>query len=813
MLNTIFQDIRYALRQLRNAPGFALTAVLTLALGIGANIVVFSVLNALVLRPMNFPDAKRMYTVQHAHVSGIIGAIHSYPDYRDLRDRNTTLSALAVYRFVPIGLETSIGTQSILGYEVSGNYFDMLGVQPYLGRFIHPADNVSPKASAYVVLSYNCWRARFNSDKGIIGRVLHLNKVPYTVLGVARQGFGGTERSVWPDLWIPVMNESQIEGYDWMHDRSNLNLFSIGRLKPGISADAATANLNAIAHQMAQEHPKNDAKLSYQLTQPGFVGNVFGSAVKAFLFGVMLLAGLVLLAACTNLGGLFAARAADRARELAIRVALGAGRARLMRQLLMESVVLSLIGGAVGCVAAVGLLQALGQWHPVTEYPVQLVVQPEMRVYFFAFIVSVFAGVLFGAVPLGQVRRLNPNQAIKNSANSMPIGRKWAARDLLLAFQIAICCLLVMSSLVALRGLDRSLHANFGFHPEGVTVADIGLQLVNYSETNAANFQKQLVDTASHLPGVVSAGYAETTPLDIDQSFTNIYTADTSDLSVKNLKFAANRYNISPGYLPTAGTPLLAGRNFTEHDDKKSPLVVIINQTFARKLFGTQDVVGKTLKLSWGGNREIVGVVLDGKYNSLSEGPTPAIFTPILQQPSTFSTLLVRSHRDPLDMAAAIQDAVRHLDPDVPVSNLGSWWDSLSMVLLPARIATAALGVLGGLGILLAMIGIFGLASFTVSRRMKELGIRVALGGSRAQVLRAALHRPMTLLLSGSLLGLGLGIVASKVLASIVYQATPNDPVVLTSVVLTMLLVGALATWIPAQRVLHVDPKEILREQ
>ena len=811
-LASVFQDLRYAIRQLRHSPGFALTAIATLALGIGVNIVVFSVLNALVLQPMNYPNSRQVYALQHPGDDEIAALANSYPVYKDLRDRNTTFSNLAMYRFAHIGLQTSNGPAPVWGDEVSGNYFDMLGVRPYLGRLIQPADDTSPGASAYVVLSYNCWRDRFGGDKSIVGRVIHLNKVPYTVLGVTQNGFVGTERFFWPEVFVPVMNQAQIEGYNWIHERGEQDIFLVGRLKPGITAAMATSNLNAIAHQLAKEHPQTETNLAFELAQPGFLGNVLGGPVKAFAFGVMLLAGLVLLAACANLGGLFAARTTDRARELAIRVAVGAARTRLVRQLLTEAIVLSAIGGAVGCVAANSLLGALSNWHLAAGFPIQLMVAPDKLVYVFAFIVSLAAGVLFGAVPLREIWKTNPNQAIKGGVTMTPGGRKWVFRDLLLAFQIAICCLLVTSSLVALRGLDRTLHANLGFDPKGVTLAVVDLQLANYSGTSAEQFQKHLADEVSHLPGVTAVGYGSTTPLGIYTSNTAVYAADAAELSVKNRKFMTPYFKVSPGYMPAAGTRLLVGRNFTPQDDATAPKVAIVNRNFAERLFGTENVIGKYMKI-FGNKTEIVGVVEDGKYAAVSEEPTPALFVPIFQMGNEQMCMLVRSNRDTNQMISAIHDVVRRLDPNLPISSLSSWQDALAIMLLPSRAAATSLALFGALGILLAVTGIFGLASYTVSRRMKELGIRVALGASRRQVLHAALRRPLILLGFGSLAGLALGVFASRILASIVYQATPNDPLVLIGVALTMLLVGVLATWIPALRVLHVDPTNVLRDE
>ena len=393
-----------------------------------------------------------------------------------------------------------------------------------------------------------------------------------------------------------------------------------------------------------------------------------------------------------------------------------------------------------------------------------------------------------------------------------PGGGKWVFRDLLLAIQIAICCLLVTSSLVALRGLDRTLHANFGFDPHGVSLVVVDLQLANYSGTSADQFQRHVADEVSHLPGVTAVGYASATPLGIYTSNTAVYAADAPELSVKNRKFMTPYFKVSPGYRPAAGTRILLGRNFTPQDDAKAPKVAIINQTFAEKLFGTENAIGKYMKI-FGNKTEIVGVVENGKYTAVSEEPTPALFVPIFQMGNEQMCMLVRSDRDSNQVASAVHDVIRRLDPNLPISSLGSWQDALAIMLLPSRAAATSLALFGALGILLAITGIFGLASYTVSRRMKELGIRVALGASHTQVLRAALHRPIVLLGFGSFAGLILGVLASRILASIVYQATPNDPVVLIGVSLTMLLVGVLATWIPARRVFHVDPTKVLRDE
>lgn len=807
MPNLLF-DVRYALRRLRKSPGFAVTAVLTLALGIGANVVVFSVLNSLLLQPLHFSHPERVVFVQ---ATGNVYGVSSYPDYRDLRDRNSTFSSLAMFRIEQAGLGTAKGAQPVWGLTVSGNYFGTLEVRPYLGRMLQPADDVHPGASPYVVLSYDCWRNLFGGDKGIIGRTVQLDKFPYTVVGVAPRSFSGTERWFAPQFWVPVMNQAQLDGGNWLESRGNSNLWIFGRLRPRVSAAAAAANVDALAHELAKQYPQTDGGTSYRLTRPGLMGDVMGGPARAFLGGVMLLGALVLLAACANLGSLFAARVSDRGRELAVRVAVGASRGRILRQLLAESAVVSLLGGAVGMGLALLLLGALNRWSPGSDFGGQIVIHPDAWVYVFAIAVSFATGMIFGAMPARQVWRTDPGDAIK-SGSRISSGPGWSLRDVLLVVQIAICSLLVTASLVAARGLARTLHANLGIRPANVTLAHLDLKLDGFSSEGAEPVQRRLLRAVLNLPGVNAAAYANSVPLSVNQSFTGIYAADSPDFTSRNQKFIATYYKVSPGYFSAAGTRLLAGRDFTWQDGPKSPKFVIVNRTFARQLFGTADAVGRRVNVGGQNLEEIVGVVEDGKYTTIAESPRAVVFYPILENTDPNTVLLVRSAGGGPAMVAQVRDAIGRVDRSLPVSFVGSWREELSTALLPAYAATAALGAFGALAMMLALTGIFGLAAFTVSRRMRELGIRVALGASRGQLVGAALRRPVILLAMGSMAGLVAGIAGSRVLASIVYQATSNDPLVLAGVVLAMVLVGALATWIPARRVLAIDPIDVLRE-
>jgi predicted permease len=807
-LDDLWLDLRYALRQLRHSPGFAFTAVLTLTMAITANVVVFGVLNALVLHPLPVPEANRVIQVQRPN-----GTTLSYPDYRDIRDRNRTFSDLAVYRLARIGFDISGEAQPVWGYEVSGNYFDMLGVKPALGRFLRPSDDEKKNGAQNVVLSYACWQVRFSGDPHIIGKTVRLNKIPYTVIGVAPKNFNGTEYFFWPELWVPVQNEAQIEGYDWLDQRWSENSWDVGRLKAGVTVAQAGADLERIAAELGKEHPDADKHLALKIAQPGFLGDALGGPVHAFLYGLMGMALLVLLAACANLGGLFAARTADRARELGIRIAIGCSRKRILRQLLTESGLLAAMGGAAACLIASLLLRALAAWHPGTEIPVQFLVGPDATTIIFAALIACITGLLFSIIPVRQALRTDTNQVLKPSGTSPSGGRRLALRDLLLAVQIALCCLLVTASFVALRGLQRSLRMPLGFEPDGVVLATMDVHLAGYERAQAPALQERLLNAAASIPGVRNAAYADTTPLSLDQNGYGIFPPGTADFSSYNVKFIATPYSVSPGYFATTGTRLFAGREFSNHDDERAPRVAIVNETFARKLFGVADVVGKSFPLGPSTQVEVVGVVEDGKYETLTEDSKAAVFWPILQQPSSDTVLIVRSSRAAAEMIPALKRAIAGVEPKLPVFNAGKWSDGLYMVMFPARAATIALGILGGLSLMLAVTGIFGMASYAVSKRMRELGIRVALGAQRNHVLRTALGRTLMLLAIGSVAGLVLGIAASRVLASIVYQASASDPWVILASTVTMCLVGMMSAAVPASRVLLLDPTRLLRDE
>ena len=802
-------DLKMALRHLRKSPGFTVTAIITLALGIGANAVVFSVLNAVVLRPLNVPNAQNLYMVQRFQFPS-----QSYLNYLDLRDRNRTFQSLATYNIIgPVGVDTGGNPSTAWPYLASGNYFDALGIQPYLGRLFHAADERGKNSAPYVVLSYAYWHGHFHADAGVVGRTIEINKHLLTIIGVAPPAFRGTELFFAPAFWIPEVEQPTVEGQDSLQYRGNHSGFVIGRLKPGVTAAQATEDLNSLAAWLAKTYPGDDDGVKFSLARPGLIGDMLGGPARAFMGGLMLLAGLILLAACANLGSLFAARAADRAKETALRLALGSRRGSILRLMLTEAVMVSLAGGALGLAGGVAILHVLSAWQPIPDVPINVPVNPDGGTYIVALLLALASGLLFGMMPVRQVMRADPWQVIRTGAAGVAGMRRFNPRDLLLVVQIAICAVLVTSSLVAVRGLARSMHSSFGFAPQNVMLVESDMQMAGFADEHIPQMQRRMLDAVTAIPGVTAVGYSDHLPLSLGGGDSDVFTDGTTDFRPTNQVADAMCYRASPGYLEAAGTRLLAGRNLTLHDDKDSPGAALVNRQFAIKVFGSVDkAIGGHFKY-WGGKRaEVVGVVEDGKYRTLTEDQQPAMFFSFLQLPSPGTFLVVRSERDPGEMATALERALHGLDPGLPIV-VRTWNQEMSSALFAARVATVALGVLGMLGAMLAVTGIFGMASYTVSKRLRELGIRLALGAQRQQVLRAALGRAFVLLSVGSAAGLLLGVLSSKVLSYIVYQAVPRDPLVLCGVLLTMLMLGLVAAWIPARKALTVDPIILLREE
>jgi predicted permease len=605
VFDTVWRELRYAARQLRRSPAFTVTAVITLILGIGANVVVFSVLNALILKPLDVPQPVDLYNVVH-QTHGYDN--QSYPDFVDYQTRNATFADMAAYRVQFAGLSVGNAAYKCWYDRVSGNYFDMLGVPPAYGRVFHASDERGLNSAPYIVLSYDFWLSHFDSNPRVVGTAVSINKRPFTVIGVAPRGFHGTEIFLWPEFWMPMVDSPDDEGSGFLSDRGMHNLLILGKLKAGVTPLQATDDLNRIALQLAREYPATDDQLGARLVKPGLMGDSFGAPARSFLAGIMLLAFLVLLASCANLASLFAARAADRSRELAIRLAIGSSRWHVLRQLLAEAVLISLLGGMLGTIFSTALLQELTSWQPFPEFPIRVAVSPDARVYFVALLLSVGSGILLGLVPVRQVWTTDFAHVMKGGSAGAVVFRRFAFRDVLLGIQIALCTLLVTSSCVALRGMQRSLHAPLGFQPQGVLLAQTDLHMGGYTDKSASQIQKRMLQDVAVIPGVTAVGIINETPLGTGGSTTHVYRMGTTDFRSSNSALVAKYFSISPGYFGAAGTHVLTGRDFTWQDDVDAPKVATVNDRFARAMFGDTPALGLRFVMADKVSREIVGV-------------------------------------------------------------------------------------------------------------------------------------------------------------------------------------------------------------
>jgi predicted permease len=815
---TLGQDLRFATRMLRRSPSFTLVAVITLALTIGANVVVIAALNSIVLRPLNVPRAESLYSIHRVRDNS---SGQSYLNFRDLRERQQSFEDIAGYDIEPAGLESDGDPIRVWLFAVTGNYFDVLGIRPHLGRFFHDSDEHGPNSAPYMVLSYNCWKNRFHEDRGIVGRTVRLNKHPYTVIGVTPPGFIGTLIFASPDLFVPIVNQEQVVGVNRLDQRiGRAAIFMVfGHLKAGVTTAQAAAEFTSQSAWLAKAYPKENAAETYKIRRPNLYGDHVGKPMRAFLTALLLLAGLILLAACANLGSLFAARASDRSRELALRLALGAARSRVLRQLFTEAILVSLVGGVLGLGAAAVLLRAISTWRPFPQFPMNIPIVPDAAVCGVTLLLAVASGLAFGAVPVRQVLRTDPYGTLK-SGTIGDARKRITIRDILLVAQIAICAVLVTASLVSIRGLGRSLSGRYGIEPKGTMVMSTVLGMAGYRGESIPEMQKRMVEAMEAIPGVTAAGLVDCVPLTTsDVNGAPVFKDETTELRPDNSAEKPLFFEISPGYFGAAGTALLLGRSFTWDDGPQAPPVAVVNQEFSRRLFGSPDAaLGRFFKRRLGTRTQVVGIVEDGKYENLTESLKPVVFVPALQSPSAEMSVIVRGapaaggSGDPQALAVAMRTKLRELDPGLPCF-IQPWTTAMGLVLFPSRMAAMALGILGVMAALLAITGIFGLAAYTVSRRLKELGIRLALGADGRDVLRAALARPLQLLAWGSALGLVLGVLASGVLASVVYEAGSRDPLVVAGVAVVMLLLGLLATWVPAQRALSADPLVLLREE
>jgi len=811
-MDRLLLDFRLAVRRLLKNPAFSLIAISTLALGIGANTAIFSAINAVLLRPLPVDRPSELISVNET-LAGDTYPTLSYPNYLDIRDRNQVLTGLVAYRFLPVSLGLAGSSQRVWGYLVTGNYFQVLGVNAIQGRAFEPTDDIHRGGHPVAVLSYGCWQKRFGGDPGAVGRTVKFNGMDFTILGVAPRGFFGTELYFNPDVFFPMAMQQRLEGGNgYLDNRADSNTFIVGRRKPGVSLVQAEAGLNSIAHQLAEEHPKDNGGMKLKLTPPGLAGNYIRGAVIGFaaiLFGV---STLVLLLACTNLASLLLARAADRRKETAIRLALGAERGRLIRQLLTENLVVSLLGGAGGALIALWVTSALAAWRLPIDIPILMNVTPDARVFFFALLVSVGTTLLFGLLPAMQSTKTDLVPALKNEAASEKL-RHWHLRDYMVTAQVALCALLLVCSVLVVKSLRKALDAPIGYNPKGAVTASFDLNIQGYDEARGRAFQRQVLERVRAIPGIESAAMIDFLPLTLNSSSDSIFIVGKPKPKPSEAPTAFT-YSVSPGYFAAMQTRLLSGREFDARDKQGGQRVAIVNQTFAERLLHGEDPLGKQFTTGPDGKPiTIVGVAQDGKYFSLSETPKPAFWTPLEIWYSGTAAVVARTKMDGASALQQIRNVVRDLDPSLSLFGAGTMVQQLDVPLFPARIAATALGAFGLLALVLAATGIYGVMAYAVSRRTREIGIRMAIGASQPQVFGMVARHAVILVGSGTVLGLGAALVIGRLLGQILYGVEPTDPLSFLIVLSMMLAIAALACWIPTYRAIHINPIRALREE
>ncbi len=805
-------DLRLALRRFGQNPGFTLIAVITLTLGIGANTAIFSLINAVLVRPLPVARGSEIVSLNQRQGADVFPSL-SYPNYRDMRDRNSTLSGLVGYRTLPVSLGLPGASQRIWGYLVTGNYFDVLGVGAVRGRMLHSEDDLKPGGHPVAVLSYSGWQKRFGGDPGVVGRTVKFNGRDFTLLGVAPRGFFGTEMWYEPEIFFPMMMQKELEGGSgYLERRGVQNTFVAGRLNPNVTMAQAEANLNSIAAQLAKEYPQVDGGMKMVLTPPGLAGNYIRGAVTGFALALFGISSMVLLVACVNLTSLLLARAADRKKETAIRLALGAERMRLIRQLLTENLVVALAGGMGGALAAQWISDALGEWRPPVDIPLSIHITPDWRVFLFTLLVSVLTTLLFGLAPALQATRTDLVPALKNEAATEKL-RSLHLRDYIVALQVALSTLLLVCSVLVVTSLRRALDAPIGYNPTGVATVSFDLNMQGYDEARGREFDHRLLEKVRALPGVESAALADWLPLALNGSSDTMYVEGQPKPKPGDAPTSYS-FSVSPDYFRTMQTRIVAGREFDARDKQSEPRVAIVNRAFVQQVLHGAPPLGKRITSGPNGKPiEIVGVAQDGKYFSLSEGRKPAVWSPLETSYSANAALVVRTRlpgREPLRM---IEGVVRDLDPAMALYSTGTLVEQLDLPLFPARIAASTLGAFGLLAAILAATGIYGVMAYAVSRRTREIGIRMAIGASPQQVLRIVAMRALILIGSGTLLGLLGALAIGRLVAQILYGVEANDPATYATVFALMAGIAALASWIPARRAIRVDPVTALRTE
>jgi len=812
-MGSIFQDLRYGARQLWKSPGLTFAAVLCIALGIGANSATFSFARAFLWPNSMVKEPDRLVRIFVRWSTGMKYGSFSYPDYIDVRDKNDVFTGLVANSIMPFHMSAGDRNERIWGAVVSGNYFSELGVKPHLGRGLLVEDDQTPGANPVAVISHGLWQRRFGSDQGIVGKTMLLNTRSFTIVGVGPEGFYGTNTGLSQDIWVPItMTEQLGDTRRTITERGNHWIQGIiGRLKPGVTMAQADASINNLMTHLAQEYPntnkgagamlytESDASL-HPSVRDGFV------MFMRLMFGVV---GLILLLSCTNVAGLLLARSASRRKEIGVRMALGADRFRLIRQLLAESLLLSLMAGGVGLLLGVFLTRLVRSFSPPSDLPLRIDIDLDWSVLAFTFAVTVITGILFGLAPALAASKTDLVTVLKEG-NPVQLAGASHLRRFLVAGQVALSFVLLIGAGLAVRSLQNARNLDLGFNPENQVVVALDLGLQQYDEAKGRQFIRSVRNHLATQPGIQAVGFSDGIPLSLSSTQRTVQPegyAPPANLIYPAIDCATVDY----GYFPAMGIGIVRGRGFAETDNVDAVPVIMINETFAKRFWPGQDPIGKHIRTA-GKDGLVIGVARNGKYFSLGEEPKAFFYLPLEQIHRASFYLHVRTSMDPESLIATVRREVQALDDKLPLSDLKTMNAALGFALLPARMAAGIVSAFALLALFLAAIGLYGVIAYSVNQSIRDIGIRMALGAQTQDVLKLVIRGGMNITSIGLGIGLVIGLILTQLMKALLYGISPMDPLSYLTAIALLAAVAFLAMYLPARRAARVDPMIALRE-
>lgn len=818
----MIQDLRYAFRSLLRTPGFTLIAVFTLAMGIGATTAVFTVINMFWFKPLPVPEAGRLVIPYMTTAMSQFPDFYSVPEYRDLRNQKELFTDVMGHTGMPLSWSRLGKPQLIWGELVSDNYFSGLGLKPHLGRAFLPEENQASGSHPVAVLAYHFWESHLGGDPNVVGTALKLNGRVLTVIGVGPKGFVGTRLLGYiPDLWMPFMMYSELvvasedtrarlekRDYRWMR--------LIARLQPGVSKTQAQTRMAAIANQLERDYPESNKGTRMGVVSGSTRTEAFLEVMGLKWTGSGLLFGtglLVLLVACSNVANLLLARASTRTKEMAMRLALGAGKARLIRLLLMESLTISLLGAGLGILLAAFMADALNMTKPSLDFNFGFDLGIDWRVLAFAVGAAVTTGLLFGLAPALRSSRLELIEALKAGESvGLRGGGQWSLRQALIVSQVALSLVALIVAGLFIRSAAKAQQMDLGFDKQRLLVASVDVGLQGYSETQGRQFYRQLLERLEAIPGNRSATLGYPLPLDDETQGARVYVEGFVPRQASD-KVIVQRGTVGKNYFSTMKTPLVAGRDFTEQDDETRPRVAIINESFGRRFWPGRDPLGQRFRLGEADGPwvQIIGVAKDGKYLTVGESGQPYLFLPLAQNYSRKIRMVLRADDDPRGLAQNVRRAVGQLDGELPVFGVKTMDEFLDRLLMVPKAAAAIVGLFGFLALLMAAVGLYGLLSFAVHRRTREIGIRMALGAQRRDVVALVVRQGMVLVGVGVVAGVGLALAATRFVTTLLYDVSASDPLTYALLSLLLAVVAVGACLLPARRATRVDPMVALR--